>query len=208
VLVIPLVVRLTPHEPRSSRREEAHSSNVECGVRNAELTRSLLLRKWDWRKRSPSPRPSPPGEGEARTVPGIFAPFGVELLHGHTSAATVQGVNARNCSWKSLPQWRRGNCALVADIVDDRGSRAVYLFRLMFQRGNEVEVADPQFQPGGWLRLSFAPAHTKTRMRFLSALQTTVFKFGQNHLTPIRRSIKSSPMNWTQRRFSSHSRIP
>ena len=33
-------------------------------------------------KRSPSPRPSPPGEGEARTVPGIFTPFGVELLHG------------------------------------------------------------------------------------------------------------------------------
>src|SRR5437870_10439170 len=42
----------------------------------------LLLRKWDWRKRSPSPRPSPPGEGEARTVPGIFTPFGVESLHG------------------------------------------------------------------------------------------------------------------------------
>src|SRR5437016_5685184 len=26
--------------------------------------------------------PSPPGEGEARTVPAIFTPFGVELLHG------------------------------------------------------------------------------------------------------------------------------
>src|SRR5207302_2175865 len=34
-------------------------------------------------KRSPSPRPSPPGEGEARTVPGIFTPFGVK-----SSAAT------------------------------------------------------------------------------------------------------------------------
>src|SRR5437879_4246326 len=33
-------------------------------------------------ERSPSPRPSPPGEGEARTVLGIFTPFGVELLHG------------------------------------------------------------------------------------------------------------------------------
>src|SRR5437016_5173428 len=33
-------------------------------------------------ERSPSPRPSPPGEGEARTVPGILTPFGVELLQG------------------------------------------------------------------------------------------------------------------------------
>jgi len=51
-----------PPEPRSSRREEAHFSNAECGVRNAELSQSLL-----------------------------------------TSAAMVQGVKARNFSWKSLP---------------------------------------------------------------------------------------------------------
>ena len=30
------------HEPRSSRREEAHSSNAKCVVRNAELSQSLL----------------------------------------------------------------------------------------------------------------------------------------------------------------------
>src|SRR3989440_9403899 len=36
----------------------------------------------------PGPLPHP-GEGEARTVPGIFTPFGVELLHGDSlSAAT------------------------------------------------------------------------------------------------------------------------
>src|SRR2546429_613728 len=55
------------------------------------LSQSLLLRKWDWRKRSPSPRPSPPGEGEARTVPGIFTPFGVELLHGDSRRRLLPG---------------------------------------------------------------------------------------------------------------------
>src|SRR5438067_5001476 len=31
------------HKPRSSRREEAYSSNAECGARNAELSQSLLM---------------------------------------------------------------------------------------------------------------------------------------------------------------------
>src|SRR2546423_12362576 len=60
---------------------------------------SLLIRKWDWRDARPHPGPLPPGEGEARTVPGIFTLFGVELLHGDSqSAATVQGVQCAKFS--------------------------------------------------------------------------------------------------------------
>src|SRR5439155_22661721 len=95
---------------------------------------SLLLRKWDRRKRSPSPRlrgpkpirsssaellrrakarPSPPGEGEARTVPGIFTPFGVELLHGDSRRLLRgsgggnrrrQGRVLRTLDWQTAPR--------------------------------------------------------------------------------------------------------
>src|SRR5438093_100143 len=65
---------------------------------------SLLLRKWDWRKRSPSPRPSPPGEGEARTVPGIFAPFGVELLHGDSRRRLRPGLTQEPHHGVAVPE--------------------------------------------------------------------------------------------------------
>src|SRR5438046_5890103 len=73
-----------------------------CSHRGNEVESSrtgfrLLLRKWDWRKRSPSRRPSPPGEGEARTLPGIFTPFGVEYLHGN-SRRRLRGEGPRGRS--------------------------------------------------------------------------------------------------------------
>src|SRR2546430_593104 len=44
VALPPIASSLQPFlcNPRSSRREEAHFSNAECGVRNAELSQSLL----------------------------------------------------------------------------------------------------------------------------------------------------------------------
>src|SRR5436190_23727322 len=70
---------LPPHEPRSSRSEaQSEIRNPKSEIRNSE---SLLLPNGIGGNARP-PRPSPPGEGEARTVPGIFTPLGVELFHG------------------------------------------------------------------------------------------------------------------------------
>src|SRR5947207_11881270 len=85
------------------------------GLRHSSfvISQSLLLREGDWRKRSPSPRPSPPGEGEARTVPGIFTPFGVELLHGDSRRLLRgsgggdrrrQGRVLRTLDWQTAPR--------------------------------------------------------------------------------------------------------
>src|SRR2546429_415792 len=84
-------------------------------------------------KRSPSPQPSPPGEGEGRTGPGIFTPFGVELLHedlgrllrselptvisavaiarpsvvhSRTAAQTISNTRRRPSSPLILPSWK------------------------------------------------------------------------------------------------------
>ena len=75
-----------------------HLSDSGFGFRAAE---SELPPKMGLEKRSPSPRPSPPGEGEARTVLGIYTPFGVELLHGDLRLAMMATTTRSSISVKA-----------------------------------------------------------------------------------------------------------
>src|SRR5438046_10190865 len=78
---------------RSSRREEAP---INFGFRISDFEKRASYSENGIRGNArPHPGPLPQERGEARTVPGIFTPLGVELLHGTHVGCYGSGSNAR-----------------------------------------------------------------------------------------------------------------
>src|SRR5438046_6229966 len=96
---------------RSSRREEAP---INFGFRISDFEkRASYSEKGIGGNARPHPGPLPQERGEARTVPGIFTPFGVELLHGDSRRLLRgsgggnrrrQGRVLRRLVWQTAPR--------------------------------------------------------------------------------------------------------
>src|SRR5438034_2214375 len=96
--------RISDFEKRASYSEKGIGGNARPHPAFAGRSQSGHLQQNCYGGRRPGPLPQE--RGEARTVPGIFAPFGVELLHGDSRRLLRGSWRARAGLGCSAPQSR------------------------------------------------------------------------------------------------------